>query len=84
MTWHAVMEIILTGKLTARVSRKYDYPLGGKTVNEVSNESGRDLICVNKMESGRSLTDMCDQKSLITNGFFWHKNIHKFAWTQEA
>ncbi|XP_072402128.1 uncharacterized protein [Diabrotica undecimpunctata] len=66
-------EIIIVGDLNGRVGRKDNDrtvgPLGEDTIND----------------NGERLVELCEVNDLkIMNGFYKHKNIHKYTWTQET
>lgn len=64
-------ELILMGDLNARVGRTENNEIIGRYGEDIRNESGQRLI------------DLCETQDLkILNGYFPHKEIHKFTWTQ--
>lgn len=66
-------EIILLGDLNARTGNTTNSKIVGKYGEEVVNDNGERLI------------NLCEANSLkITNGFFKHKNIHKYTWHQDT
>ncbi|XP_044757060.1 uncharacterized protein LOC123315437 [Coccinella septempunctata] len=59
------------GDLNARTGSKDNDTIVGKYGEQITNTNGQRLV------------DLCHGLSLkIMNGFFPHKNIHKFTWTQ--
>ncbi|XP_030764048.1 craniofacial development protein 2-like [Sitophilus oryzae] len=66
-------EIVLIGDLNARVGRRLNHHIVGRHGEETENENGRRLI------------NLCEQRELkIMNGYFAHRDIHKFTWRQET
>lgn len=64
-------EIILLGDFNGRVGKKIKDPIVGRHGEEVTNDNGDRLI------------ELCSAFSLkILNGFFPHKNVHKYTWHQ--
>ena len=66
-------EVILLGDFNAHVgSRRGDKVVGPFGVADIN-------------DNGERLVDMCYQHALqIKNGFFNHKDIHRFTWTQQT
>ncbi|XP_022188702.2 craniofacial development protein 2-like [Nilaparvata lugens] len=65
-------EIILAGDLNGRTGRRIGDTVVGCFGEESINDSGERLI------------EPCELQSLrVLNGFYRHKEIHKFTWTQE-
>lgn len=65
-------EIIMMGDMNARIGKKQD----GQTVRKF----GEDII----NDNGNRLINCCENYGLrILNGFFRHKEIHKYTWHQE-
>jgi len=68
---NASKEICILGDLNARVGKKDNNAVIGQYGESVVNDNGTRLI------------DLCESMSLkVMNGFYCHKNIHKFSWTQ--
>lgn len=66
-------ELILLGDFNARVGRKVNDQVVGQYGEDVLNDNGTRLI------------EICEQFSLkILNGFYPHKDIHKYTWTQST
>ncbi|XP_039274981.1 uncharacterized protein LOC120349093 [Nilaparvata lugens] len=66
-------EIILLGDFNGRVGQKIDSGIIGRHGEDVVNDNGMRWI------------ELCEQYSLrILNGFFQHKDIHKYTWTQNT
>lgn len=66
-------EIILLGDFNARTGRKKHDRIIGQFGEEILNDNGMRLI------------NLCDQNNLrVVNGFFEHREIHKFTWTQHS
>ena len=66
-------EIILLGDLNGRVGRALDSKIIGRHGEDVVNDNGTRWI------------ELCEQHSLkILNGFFQHKDINKYTWTQKT
>lgn len=66
-------EIILIGDLNARVGRRYNHHIIGSHGEDTENDNGRRLI------------NLCEQYELkVMNGYFAHKDIHKYTWRQES
>ena len=66
-------EIILMGDLNGRTGRKVKDKVVGQYGEDVTNDNGTRLI------------QLCQQYDLkIQNGFFQHKEIHKFTWKQNT
>lgn len=64
-------EIIMLGDFNARVGCK----IGDKVVGKFGE--------IQRNDNGEKLIDLCTQNNLkITNGFFEHKHIHRYTWTQ--
>ena len=64
-------EVILIGDLIARI--------GSKTNDTVVGPHGEMLTNGN----GRRLIEYCEQYGLrIMNGFYQHRNVHRYTWTQ--
>jgi hypothetical protein len=64
-------EIWILGDLNARTGKSSNSEIIGRYGEDILNDNGQRLI------------DFCEAHSLkILNGFFPHKNIHKFTWTQ--
>jgi exonuclease III len=66
-------ELVLIGDFNAHTGHSTDSPIIGSFGEEESNDNGTRLI------------DLCEQNNLkIANGFFQHKDIHTFTWTQNT
>jgi hypothetical protein len=53
---------------------------GRETGDPVVGNFGEDIV----NDNGERLIELCAQTSLkIWNGFFNHKNIHKYTWEQQ-
>lgn len=66
-------EIILMGDLNARTGREAGNPVVGQYGEDTVNNNGERLI------------ELCQQHQLrIWNGFFQHRDIHKYTWTQRT
>lgn len=66
-------ELILAGDLNGRTGRKDNDKTIGRFGEAVTNGSGERII------------ELCEMNSLkITNGFYRHKDIHKYTWVQET
>lgn len=66
-------EVILMGDLNSRVGKKNNNLIVGQFGEDTLNDNGERLVSI------------CQQHSLkIMNGFFQHKDIHKFTWHQET
>jgi hypothetical protein len=66
-------ELVLMGDFNARTGRSSNSYTIGRFGEEESNGNGTRLI------------GLCEQNNLkITNGFFQHKKIYKFTWTQKT
>lgn len=66
-------ELLILGDLNGRVGRKQNDPVIGKYGEDRRNNNGERLIA------------LCEQNNLkIMNGFYQHKEIHKFTWTNET
>lgn len=66
-------ETMVMGDLNARVGAKTDSNVVGRHGENILNNNGQRLI------------ELCTQhKHKILNGFFQHKNIHKYTWHQET
>lgn len=66
-------EIIVLGDLNGRTGRKKG--------NAVVGEHGEDTI----NDNGTRLIDICEHNYLkILNGYYQHKDIHKYTWIEEA
>lgn len=64
-------KIIILGGLNSRTDRKKDNKIVGQFGEDQSNDNENRLI------------EMCEQNDLkILNGYFQHRSIHKFTWTQ--
>ena len=64
-------EIILLGDLNSRVGKQEQSKVVGKHGENILNENGKKLI------------EVCEQNELrILNGFYPHKEIHMYTWTQ--
>ncbi|XP_050506239.1 craniofacial development protein 2-like [Diabrotica virgifera virgifera] len=64
-------ELIVMGDLNSRVGRKVD--------NKVVGPYGE----INQNDNGERLIEICENHQLkITNGFFKHRDVHKYTWTQ--
>jgi hypothetical protein len=54
---------------------------GSKTRDTVVGNFGEDMVS----DNGERLIELCTQISLkIWNGFYNHKNIHKYTWEQHT
>lgn len=63
------------------IMEDYNICVGSKRGDKVVGQYGEDVI----NDNGTRLIDFCAQNELkITNGFFHHKNIHRFTWTQNT
>ena len=66
-------QLIRIGDMNVRTGRK----TGGTVVGNF----GEDMV----NDNGEKLIELCTQTSLkIWNGFFDHKNIHKYTWEQHT
>jgi len=66
-------EYILLGDINARVGSRRDSKIIGRFGDETLNNNGRRLI------------EVCQQHELkILNGFYQHKNIHRYTWHQDT
>lgn len=66
-------EIILIGDLNSRTGKKQQDKIVGQFGEDTVNDNGNRLI------------NMCDQNNLrILNGFFQHREIHKYTWVQHS
>ncbi|XP_044745151.1 uncharacterized protein LOC123307015 [Coccinella septempunctata] len=66
-------EIVVLGDLNARVGRKNGSKIVGIHGEETLNDSGRRLL------------ESCEEhKMRILNGFYSHRDIHKYTWHQET
>lgn len=66
-------ELIILGDFNSRVGRKKGNHVVGEFGESTENDNGKRLISV------------CEQNQLkILNGFFQHRDIHKFTWTQNT
>lgn len=66
-------EIIILGDLNCRTGRENNNVVVGRHGEETRNENGTRLISI------------CEQNNLkILNGFYQHRNIHKYTWTQST
>lgn len=66
-------ELIILGDLNSRTGRKQNDNIIGRHGEDTSNDNGERLITV------------CDQNNLrILNGFYQHREIHKYTWRQET
>ncbi|XP_044745745.1 uncharacterized protein LOC123307480 [Coccinella septempunctata] len=66
-------EVILLGDFNARTGRKKNDKVIGEYGEEVLNNNGQRLI------------QFCEQQSLkILNGFYPHRDIHKYTWRQQT
>jgi len=64
-------EIVIIGDLNARTGSKRNDAAVGPHGELVATDNGCRLI------------DYCEQYGLrITNGFFQHRNVHRYTWTQ--
>ena len=64
-------EIVIIGDLNARTGSKRNDPAVGPHRELVANDNGSRLI------------EYCKQYGLrIMNGFFQHRNVHRYTWTQ--
>jgi len=64
-------EIIVLGDMNSRTGKKINDKVVGQHGEETTNDNGTRLIT------------MCEQNELrITNGFYPHRTIHKYTWTQ--
>lgn len=73
MTTKNNVEIIILGDLNGRVGKALDSKIIGRHGEDVVNDNGSRWI------------ELCEQHSLqILNGFFQHKNIHKYTWIQKT
>ena len=65
-------EIIVLGDLNGRV---------GKNTNNIAGPYGED----NVNDNGNRIITFCDNNNLkILNGFYQHKDTHKYTWTQKT
>ena len=65
-------EILIMGDLNARTGIQQHSKIVGQFGESIKNDNGDRLI------------DICEQFELrINNGFFEHKKIHKYTWTQK-
>lgn len=66
-------ELIIAGDLNGRVGRKENDSVIGRFGEEITNDNGERVI------------EICELNDLkVTNGFFRHKDIHRYTWTQET
>ena len=66
-------QLILMGDMNGRTGRK--------TGDTVVGNFGKDMV----NDNGERLIELCTETSLkIWNGFFNHKNIHKYTWQQHT
>ncbi|CAG9759568.1 unnamed protein product [Ceutorhynchus assimilis] len=66
-------ELILLGDLNARAGRSRESDIVGRYGEETQNNNGLRLI------------ELCEQYKLkILNGFFNHKDIHRYTWHQDT
>lgn len=66
-------EIIILGDLNSRTGKKQHNKVIGQYGEETINDNGNRLIA------------LCEQNDMkITNGFFQHRDIHKYTWTQNT
>ncbi|XP_072395381.1 uncharacterized protein [Diabrotica undecimpunctata] len=66
-------EIILLGDFNSRVGKREKDPVIGRYGEEAENDNGRRLI------------ELCQQHQLrIWNGYFKHRDIHKYTWHQDT
>ncbi|RZF32288.1 hypothetical protein LSTR_LSTR001752 [Laodelphax striatellus] len=66
-------EIILTGDLNGRTGRRANDTVIGSFGEDCLNDNGERII------------ELCELQNLrVLNGFYRHKDIHKFTWTQET
>lgn len=66
-------EIILIGDMNARTGKRIKHQIVGSHGEETHNNNGQRLI------------DICEQHELrIMNGYFNHKDIHKYTWREIA
>lgn len=64
-------EIVMMGDFNGRVGCRRDHDVVGQYGEDVLNDNGSRLI------------ELCDQFSLkILNGYFQHKRVHRYTWTQ--
>ncbi|XP_030751031.1 craniofacial development protein 2-like [Sitophilus oryzae] len=63
-------EVILIGDLNGRTGFKLNDPVVGRYGEHIVNNNGERLI------------HLCEQALRIANGWFPHKDIHKYTWTQ--
>ena len=64
-------EVIVMGDLNSRIGHRLSSKVVGPFGEETVNDNGNRII------------DLCDQNELrILNGFFQHRDIHKFTWVQ--
>ncbi|XP_030747932.1 craniofacial development protein 2-like [Sitophilus oryzae] len=66
-------ELIIAGDLNGREGRKENDSAIGRFGEEITNDNGERVI------------EICQLNDLkVTNGFFRHKDIHRYTWTQET
>lgn len=66
-------EIIIAGDFNASIGKKINSTVVGPFGEDNINDNGERLI------------DICEQNSLkILNGFFQHKEIHKYTWHKDS
>jgi len=71
-TVKANQELIIAGDLNGRTGKRMNDSTVGPYGEDLTNENGERLI------------ELCEFNNLrITNGFYRHKDIHKYTWTQE-
>lgn len=66
-------ELIVLGNLNGRTGKKQNDKVVGRYGEETTNNNGERIITI------------CEQNQLkILNGYFQHKEIHQYTWTQET
>lgn len=66
-------EVIIMGDLNGRTGRRNGSKVVGPFGEEAMNDNGARII------------DMCEQNELkILNGFYQHRDIHKYTWVQQT
>jgi hypothetical protein len=66
-------EIIIMGDMNSRVGKKDQDKIVGRYGEDTINDNGNRLI------------NICNQNNLrIMNGFFQHRDIHKYTWSQHT
>ncbi|XP_018898500.1 craniofacial development protein 2 [Bemisia tabaci] len=64
-------EIVVLGDLNGRTGRQLNSKIVGPFGEATLNDNGNRII------------DVCEQRGLkVLNGFYQHKDIHKFTWVQ--